>query len=167
MAARRTVQWFIDTHYTLKQERDELLAEVKEVKKEIDKVADEALERFGKEGIEGARGAQATAYIEERDHFNMEDRRKFEAYVKRTGHFELFQGRVSAGKCDFGRWCKGARYDGSLDAESRRGGIGQFDRNDISQLDFTVADQQDRFVTAEIHAVNDADNLSRHFERCS
>jgi hypothetical protein len=93
---RKTVGWYVDAHQKLKDERDELLEEVNAVKKEITTLEEKALEKFGKEGLEGARGENATGYIEERDHFNIADRRKFEQYIKRTGHMELFQGRVSA-----------------------------------------------------------------------
>ena len=93
---RKTVGWFVDEHQRLKDERDELLNEVKVVKKDIENLENQALEKFGKEGLEGARGENATGYIEERDHYNISDRRKLDAYVKRTGHMELFQGRVSA-----------------------------------------------------------------------
>jgi len=91
----RNVNWFADAHYSLKMKRDALEAKVKLVKKEIEKIEAEALTKFGKEGIEGARGKKATAFIQELDHYNIEDRSKLDKYVKRTGKFELFQNRVS------------------------------------------------------------------------
>ncbi len=93
--ARRKIGWYIDTHQELKDERDELLAEVDVVKKKIAKHEELTLERFNKEDIDGAKGELATGYIEEVDRYSLKDRRKFEAYIKKTGHFELFQGRVS------------------------------------------------------------------------
>ena len=93
---RKTVGWYVDEHQRLKNERDALLEEVNAVKKKITALEDEALEKFDKEDIQGVRGELATGFIEERDHYNIADRRKFEAYIKRTGHMELFQGRVSA-----------------------------------------------------------------------
>ncbi len=93
---KKTVGWYVDRHQELKDERDALLEEVKTVKKEISDLEEAALEKFGKEEIEGVKGELATGYIEERDHYNISDRRKFEQYIKRTGHMELFQGRVSA-----------------------------------------------------------------------
>ena len=92
----RNVNWFVDAHYKLKQKRDALLDKVGDVKKDIEKLEAEALHKFGKEGIEGARGSLATGYVEERDHVRVADRRALDAYVKRTGHLELFQNRVSA-----------------------------------------------------------------------
>jgi len=91
----KTVNWFADTHYALKQKRDKLKERAKEVQGEIDKLEAEALHKFGKEGIEGARGKKATCFIQELDHYNVEDRRKLDAYVKRSGNFELFQNRIS------------------------------------------------------------------------
>ena len=94
--ARRKVSWYVDEHQRLKDERDDLLQLVNEVKKKISKVESDALERFGREEIEGVRGELATGFIEEREHYNITDRRKLDAYIKRTGHMELLQGRVSS-----------------------------------------------------------------------
>lgn len=91
----RNVNWFIDTHYKLKQKRDKLKEQAKEVQKDIEKLEGEALHKFSKEGIEGSKGRLATGFIQELDHYNVADRRKLDAYVKRSGHFELFQNRVS------------------------------------------------------------------------
>ncbi len=92
----KNVGWFVDQHQRLKTKRDALLDQVSAIKKEITALEEEALAKFGKEDIQGVRGELATGYIEETDHVNIQDRRKFDQYVKRTGHFELFQGRVSA-----------------------------------------------------------------------
>lgn len=91
----KNVNWYVDTHYALKVKRDKLKDKVKEVVDDIEKLEGEALHKFGKEGIEGAKGKKATGFIQELDHYNVADRRKLDAYVKRTGHFELFQNRVS------------------------------------------------------------------------
>ena len=93
--AKRNITWFINKHQDLKEERDELLNEVKVVKKKIEKLEGEALVKFDKEDIEGAKSEYATAYIEEREHLSIADRRTFEKYVKRTGFMELFQNRIS------------------------------------------------------------------------
>jgi len=94
-ALKKTVNWFADEHYKLKKKRDALKDKAKLVQKDIDKLEGEALEKFGKEGIEGARGRNATAFIQELDHYNITDRSKLDKYVKRTGNFEIFQNRVS------------------------------------------------------------------------
>ena len=91
----KNVNWYVDTHYKLKQKRDALEEKVKEVKAEIEAIEEEALRKFGKEGIEGARGRIATGYIQELDHYNVENRAKLDAYVKRNGLLHLFQNRVS------------------------------------------------------------------------
>jgi len=92
----KNIGWYIDEHQRMKDERDELLTQVNAVKARITAHEDEALKKFGKEDIQGSKGDLATAYIEDREHYNIADRRKFEAYIKKTGHLELFQGRVSA-----------------------------------------------------------------------
>lgn len=94
--SKQPIGWWVDEHQRLKSEVDELQQKLNEAKRELNEFAEKALEKFGKEGLEGARGEHATGFVEERDHFNISDRREFEKYVKRTGHLELFQGRVSA-----------------------------------------------------------------------
>lgn len=91
----RNVNWFVDAHYALKVKRDKLEEKVKEVKHDIEKIEGEALHKFSKEKIESAKGKKATGFIQKLDHYNVADRRKLDAYVKRTGNFELFQNRVS------------------------------------------------------------------------
>jgi len=92
----KTASWFIDQHYALKMKRDGFEAKKKEVNKAIEKLEAEALHKFGKEGIEGAKGKKATGFIQELDHIKIADRRALDKYVKRTGHLELFQNRVSS-----------------------------------------------------------------------
>lgn len=100
IAKRKTennnVQSFADCHYALKQKRDALNDLVKQVKAVLAKIEEEAKVKYEKEGIEGARGENATAFIQELDHYSIEDRSKLDAYVKRTGNFELFQNRLSS-----------------------------------------------------------------------
>jgi hypothetical protein len=91
----RNVNWFVDAHYSLKVKRDKLEEKVKEIKRDIEKLEGEALHKFSKEKIEKASGRKATGFIQGLDHYNVVDRRKLDAYVKRTGNFELFQNRVS------------------------------------------------------------------------
>lgn len=92
----KNVNWYVDEHYRLKQKRDRAEAKVKEIKKDIEKHEAEALHKFGKEGIEGAKGKLATGFIQELDHVRVDDRKALDTYVKRTGHTELFQNRVTA-----------------------------------------------------------------------
>lgn len=95
----RNVNWFVDQHYKLKQKRDKIQEQLNDVKKDIEKLEGEALHKFGKEGIEGAKGRLATGFIQELDHFRVADRAALDKYVKRTGHLELFQNRVSSEAC--------------------------------------------------------------------
>jgi len=99
MAKRKTagkgVQAFADYHYALKQKRDALSSLEDGIKAIMAQIEEEAKAKYEKEGIEGARGENATAFIQELDHYGIDDRRKLDAYVKRTGNFELFQNRVS------------------------------------------------------------------------
>lgn len=93
--ANKSVQAFADYHYALKMKRDALDDLEDGIKAIMALVEEQAQAKYEKEGIEGARGANATAFIQELDHYNVEDRRKLDRYVKRTGNFELFQNRVS------------------------------------------------------------------------
>ena len=95
----KTVGWFIDEHYRIKQQIAKAEEVVKKLKDKRDKHEAEALHKFGKDGIEGGKGRLATGFIQELDHFRVADRRKLDAYVKRTGHIELFQNRVSSEAC--------------------------------------------------------------------
>lgn len=107
----RNVAWFIDHHYALKMKRDALEAKKKEVQKDIDKLEAEALHKFGKEGIEGGKGRKATGFIQELDHIKIGDRNALDKYVKRTGHLELFQNRVS-GEAVKELWAQGKKPAG-------------------------------------------------------
>jgi hypothetical protein len=92
----KPVNWYVDTHFKLKMKRDKLLAQVNEVKAEIAFLEDLALKRFGKEGIEGVKGKDATGFIQELDHYTIADRNALDKWVKRTKHLEVFQNRVSS-----------------------------------------------------------------------
>lgn len=93
--ANKNVQAFADIHYGLKQKRDAISDLEDQVKAILARIEEEAKVKYEKEGIEGARGENATAYIQELDHYGIADRSKLDKYVKRTGNFELFQNRVS------------------------------------------------------------------------
>lgn len=92
---RKTIGWYIDRHYRLKMQRDDLIDKLNDKKEEIEILADEALDKFTRNDILGARGRFATGYIQDRDVYSVSDRSKLDAFVKRTGLFELYQNRVT------------------------------------------------------------------------
>jgi hypothetical protein len=94
--AEPTVGWYVDQHIRLRAKRQEIQTKLSEVKAEMTALGEEALKLFKKEELEGAKGKLGFGYIGESDHYNITDRRKFDAYVKKTGRLELFQGRVSS-----------------------------------------------------------------------
>jgi len=94
--ANKSVNGFADYHYALKMKRDALKDLTDQVKAILEKIEGEAKAKYEKESIEGARGEAATAFLQELDHYGIEDRSKLEKYVRRTGNFELFQNRVSS-----------------------------------------------------------------------
>jgi hypothetical protein len=93
--AKSGVQRFADIHYGLKQRRGALEDVRKRIYAILERVEIEARAKYEKEGIEGARGEAATAFLQELDHYNVQDRSKLDRYVKRTGNFEIFTNRIS------------------------------------------------------------------------
>lgn len=91
----KNVNWYVDTHYALKMKRDAIKKKLDLVKKDIEKIEIAAINKFSVEDLEGVRGRKATGFIQELDHYGVEDRSKLDKYVKRTGCLELFQNRVN------------------------------------------------------------------------
>jgi hypothetical protein len=89
------VQQFADTHYAVKKLRDGLEVQRKKLYAIQERIEGEARAKYEKEGIEGARGEAATAYLQELDHYGIDDRTKLDRYIKKNGNFELLQNRVS------------------------------------------------------------------------
>lgn len=96
----KTVGWYIDRHYRLKEQRDKLIDELNAKKEEIEVLAEEALEKFTRNDIVGAKGRFATGYIQDRDVYSVSDRSKLDAFVKRTGLLEVYQNRVTSEAVD-------------------------------------------------------------------
>ena len=85
---------FVENHYRLKELRDRLEEEVKLLKDEIAEIEEDALKSYDKQNLEGAKGRTALGFIEEREFYNVADRRELDKFVKRTGHYELYQNRI-------------------------------------------------------------------------
>jgi len=82
-----TVQEFADLHYQLKQRRDALEKMKKRIGSILERIEGEARDKYEKEGIEGARGENATSYLQDLDHYSIADRDKLDKYIKRTCKF--------------------------------------------------------------------------------
>lgn len=93
--AKSKVQGFADTHYAVKKLRDNLEKQRKKIYAIQERIEVEARAKYEKEGIEGARGDAATAFLQELDHYSIDDRTKLDRYIKKNGNFELLQNRVS------------------------------------------------------------------------
>lgn len=64
---------------------------------QIEKTIEEKIiDQFGKSEIKGAIGNEATATLDEKDHFSIEDRPAFIQFVKNTDAYDLFQNRLSS-----------------------------------------------------------------------
>jgi len=97
---KKTAGWFCDAHYKLRLQRGAIQQKLDAKKAEIAELEEDAKKHFASEGLEGGKGKLATGYISEVDHVSIADARKFKAYIKRTGHFELYQNRVSKSAYD-------------------------------------------------------------------
>jgi len=92
---KKTAGYYIDLHYKLKQERDAIIKKLNAKKAEIQAVADEATEAFGREDLVGGKGKLALGYFEDREIFSIADRSQLDRFVKKHGYFELYQNRVT------------------------------------------------------------------------
>lgn len=59
-------------------------------------IEDKIIAQFGKLDIEGAIGYEATATLDKKDHFSIEDRPAFNQFVKDNDAYDLYQNRLSS-----------------------------------------------------------------------
>lgn len=85
----------IDSLNQLREEKRELEAKVTEIEEAYNKLADELMETLDAQGMAKATGKNATVSISSSTVGQIEDDAAFFAYVKKTGHFHLFQRRLS------------------------------------------------------------------------
>lgn len=92
----RTIGTLIDEHYALELRKDALEAEIRDIKKQLDALAGEAMERMETEGLDSGKGSTALGRVEERTHYNIGDYKKFTDWIWKNRRFELFQNRISS-----------------------------------------------------------------------
>jgi hypothetical protein len=85
----------IDQMHALRERKRELEAEVAKVEGEYKGVEEELMERLAAQGVDAARGKLASCSISTNTIANVLDWDKFNAWVKKTGHFHLYQRRVA------------------------------------------------------------------------
>jgi vacuolar-type H+-ATPase subunit H len=91
----RSIGQLIDRMDEIRDAKRKLAEQEKVLTDEYNTVKQELLERFDKEGMEKATGTRASASASKVVVANVVDYEKFCAYVKKTGHFHLFQRRIS------------------------------------------------------------------------
>lgn len=85
----------IDSLCDLREEKRSLEDQLKVVEESYTKLADELMETLDKQGMAKATGKLATVSISTSVVGQIQDDAAFFAYVKKTGHFHLFQRRLS------------------------------------------------------------------------
>lgn len=85
----------IDEMFDLREKKRLLEAQVAEIESAYNTKAELLMERLDAEKTDKAAGRKASASITTGVVANVEDWAKVEAYVKKTGHFQLFQRRIS------------------------------------------------------------------------
>jgi len=85
----------VDMLYEMRKARMAQQAIADNIKAEETKLKDLLLKLYGKSKIQGASGSVARAEISQKDIAQVKDWPKFWAYIKRTGHFDLMQKRIS------------------------------------------------------------------------
>ncbi len=92
---KESIGQLIDRMDELRESKRKLSEQEKVIQAEYDLVKLKLIERLGKEGMEKATGQRASAGISRVVVANIVDDAKLFAYIKKTGHFHLFQRRIS------------------------------------------------------------------------
>jgi hypothetical protein len=85
----------IDSLCDLREQKRELEGELKVVEESYTKLADELMETLDAQGMAKATGKTATVSVSSSVVGQIENDAAFFAYVKKSGHFHLFQRRLS------------------------------------------------------------------------
>ncbi len=86
----------IDQLNDLREQKRELAAKVEAIEKTYHEVEAELIEALDAQGTSNGTGKKASASISVSVVGSIVDRDKLDAFVKRTGNFQLFQARLSA-----------------------------------------------------------------------
>lgn len=85
----------IDTMYALREQKRELEAKVKVVEDEYKVIETELLEALEREGTSNGKGKHASASVSVSVVGQITDVEAMNAYIKRSGNFQLYQQRLS------------------------------------------------------------------------
>lgn len=91
----RSIGQLIDRMDELREAKRALAEKEKVIQAEYDLIKLQLIERLDKEGMEKATGQRASAGVSRIVVANIVDDAKLFAYIKKTGHFHLFQRRIS------------------------------------------------------------------------
>lgn len=85
----------VDAAYKLREKRLAAQKQVDAIKSQEEELKEHIINTFTKDDIEGAKGKVATAGIIRKTVAQVEDWEKLQAYIKKTGEFDLLQRRVN------------------------------------------------------------------------
>jgi hypothetical protein len=85
----------IDDLFTLRQRKQELEKQIKDIESEYSEIEDALLAKLKAEGTDKGAGKRASVSVSTTTVGNLVDADKFFAYVKKTGYFHLMQRRLS------------------------------------------------------------------------
>lgn len=87
----------IDDMFVIREKKREIETEIAKLEAEYKEIEERLLERMEKEGTSAARGKKASASVSMSTVGSVTDWSAVEQYIKKTGHFQLFQRRLSDG----------------------------------------------------------------------
>lgn len=85
----------IDTLHAIREKKRSLESQLAELDAEYKQIEEETLELLSKQSLDKASGKLATVSVSSSTVANVEDWDQFNAYVRKTGYFHLFQRRVT------------------------------------------------------------------------
>jgi hypothetical protein len=90
-----TVGSLIDKMWLARESKKELESKAKLIEEEINSLESQLFEKLDAQGLEKATGSKASASISTSVVADVQDWDAFNAFVKKTGYFHLYQRRVS------------------------------------------------------------------------
>lgn len=84
----------------VRDEMDEIAARKKELNETMDNIKGVLLDKMAEENVDSIKTNHGTVFRKERKFWTIKDFSALCEYVKRTGHFELFQKRVAGSAVD-------------------------------------------------------------------
>ena len=90
-----TIGSMIDDLHKLREKKRTLEADIKELEEKYKATEEQLMARFEAEGTDKGSGRLASASVSRNVIGNVTDWEKFNAFVKKTGYFHLYQRRLS------------------------------------------------------------------------